>query len=141
MRALLLIGAIVFHLASCGGNLNTKEAVRQGVIDHLSNRKKLDLNLSTMDIDITSVNFRSNEADAMVAFKPKGSPNAGMSMKYTLELKGNHWVVKDRPAGDANPHGGSGGGAGMNPHGGGAPPQEMPPGHPTVPTPQPGSPK
>ncbi len=81
-----------------------------------------------MDIQITTVTFRDNEADATISFKPKGGdPAAGMEMKYTLERKGNDWVVKKNPVAGGHsgvmPEGmGSGMGAGQG--------MQMPPNHP-----------
>jgi hypothetical protein len=107
----------------CGRNIQTQEAIRRGVIDHLSKRSGLDVN--SMQIEVSSVNFRANEADAVISFRPKGAadPGAGMQMMYTLERKGNQWVVKSKAgAGGAAPHG-----AGMS-----TPGSEVPAGHPPV---------
>jgi len=83
--------------------METKEAIRQGVIDHLAARKNL--NLSSMQIDVLSVDFRGKEADATVAFRPKGG-GEGMQIPYTLERQGNRWVVKGRAASESgSPHG------------------------------------
>lgn len=112
-------------LAGCSKNIQTNEAVREGVIKHLSQNSGL--NLSQMDIEVTSVTFRDNEADAVVGFKPKGAGAAsGMSMRYTLERKGNEWVVKKKAD--------SGMGHGMMPPSGepSAGQGELPPGHPPV---------
>jgi len=109
----------------CSHDIQTKEAVRQGVIDHLSSRKGLDLDLRSMDVDVSSVAFRANEADATVSFRARGSAASGadMQMRYTLERSGNRWVVKGKA---------DSGGA----HGTAPPPpagaSEMPPGHPPV---------
>jgi hypothetical protein len=117
-------------LAACSGNIHNTEAVRQGVIDHLSSRKNLDLDLSSMDLQVTSVSFRENEADATVSFTPKGGAAAAMSMRYVLERKGNHWVVKTKSEAGASPHG-----AGAPEGGAGG--QQLPPGHPPVQQPPP----
>lgn len=83
-------------------------------MDYLESRP--DLDLAAIQVDVTSVSFRQNEADATVAFRPKGgAPGSGMEMRYTLERKDGRWVVKGK--GQAPP-----GGA---PHGA-APPQEAP---------------
>jgi hypothetical protein len=121
--------ALALFLVSCGGNIHSTEAVRQGVIDHLSSRKNLDLDLSAMDLQVTSVSFRENEADATVSFRPKAGNAQGMSMRYTLERQGNKWVVKTKAEASESPHGaGSGqGGAGG----------QLPPGHPPVQEPPP----
>jgi hypothetical protein len=77
-----------------------------------------------MQVDVTSVSFREGEADAVVSFRPKGQadPSAGMQMQYTLEKKGNRWVVKGKRESGASPHGGEAQ----------APGGAMPPGHPPV---------
>jgi hypothetical protein len=108
---------------------NPEEAVRQGVIDYLS--KRANLNVAAMDVAVTSVIFRQNEADAVVAITAKGaSPGQGMSMKYTLDRQGDHWVVKDKTEAGGSPHSA----ASASPHGETPPPMggTLPPGHPAV---------
>ncbi|MCL5742643.1 MAG: hypothetical protein M1541_01760 [Acidobacteria bacterium] len=126
--------------------MENKDAVRKAILDYLSGRTNL--NVNSMNVDVTSVSFRKNEADAVVSFSPKSGPTAGqgMSMRYTLEAKDGRWVVKNRADSGSNPHGGTGamgGGMGQNPHGGSMmPPSGMggsgagtlPPGHPAVPS-------
>lgn len=109
-------------LAGCNRGGDSKEAIRQGVIDHLSGRAGLDL--KSMQVDVTSVSFRQGEADAVVSFRPRGQadPSAGMTMQYTLEKKGNRWVVKAKRESGLSPHSGEA----QTPGGG------MPPGHPPV---------
>ncbi len=114
-------------LAACSRNVQNEAAVRQGVIDYLSS--KSDLNISQMQVDVSSVSFRQDEADVVVSFRPKGGgADAGMQMRYTLERKGNRWVVKGKGAG---PHSQMPGGAqGMGKQA--APGGELPPGHPPM---------
>jgi len=105
-------------------------------MDYLSTRQGL--NIASMDVSVASMIFRQNEVDATVTFTPKGSNAAQpMSIPYTLERKGDRWVVKPRAAAGQSPHGGMGAnphGAGMGmPEGGGAPAGALPPGHPKVP--------
>lgn len=100
------------------------EAVRRGVIEHVT--KNAGLDVSNMDVAVSSVSFRENEANALVSFRPRsGGPNDAMQMNYTLQAEGDKWVVKGKPSmsgapGGAGGHGGAGGGA-------------IPPGHPAVP--------
>ena len=112
--ALLLVA---LTLGGCKKNIQSKEAVHQGVMQHLTGRS--DLDLSSMDVEVSSVVFRDSEADATVAFRAKGSndPGAGMSLKYTLERKGNQWVVKGKAGAAGTPHGAAG---------------DLPPGHPPM---------
>jgi len=133
MKAVAL-ALVVLALAGCSRGIDNKEAVRQGVIDYLANRKGL--NVSSMNVNVTAVTFKQNEAEATVSFSPKGSGGAAgqdMTMRYTLERQGNRWAVKQRS--DSGQHGsGMGGGMGDMPPG--HPPAgadkkgEMPPGHP-----------
>jgi len=82
-------------LAGCQKDIQTKDAVRQGILTYLTQNKNLSVN--SMDIDVTQVTFRDKEADAVVMFKPKGGDAAsGMSMRYTLERQGSTWVVKKK---------------------------------------------
>jgi hypothetical protein len=129
LATLLLLGAS----AACKRGIDNEEAVRQGVIDYLA--KRANLNVSGMNVSVTSVSFRQNEADAVVAITAKGgAAGQGMSMRYTLTREGDHWVVKDKAETGGRPHGEGG----ANPHGTAATPTgEMPPGHPSVDTAKP----
>jgi hypothetical protein len=139
------LGLSIIGLIGCGKNIDDKEAVRQGVINYLAKRS----DFLAMDVSVTSVAFRQDEATADVHFQAKNNnaPGAGMNMQYVLERKGSEWVVKGR-AGSGNAHagmpqGGSGsdsGSIGAMPQTGpgsgsgsiGAMPQ-LPQGHPSVP--------
>jgi hypothetical protein len=126
------VGAVILLLAACAAckrRIDDPELVRQGVIDYLS--KRSNLNISGMNVDVTSVSFRQNEADAMVAITAKGAnPGQPMAMRYMLDRQGDHWVVKSKTESGGSPHGA----AGANPHGAVAPMPggELPPGHPSV---------
>lgn len=129
MLTRLALAVLVLSLAACQKNLQTPEAVRAGLLEHLE--KVSGLNTKSMKIELGNVSFRENEADVTVSFLPNGAqPSEGMQMAYTLERKGDKWVVKGKR--------GSGGGGAMPGHGGAAPATPppgaaMPPGHPPVP--------
>jgi hypothetical protein len=118
---------------SCNKPQESKEAVRQAVIDHIQKNSGIDP--AAMDIQVTTVSFAKDTARATVSFQPKNQPGAGLSMDYTLENKDGKWAVKGRgqSPGGGSGHGGAMGGQmpggmpGAQP-GGGA----MPPGHPPV---------
>lgn len=125
--AILIMGAG----SACKRNIDNQEAVRQAVIDYLA--KRSNLNVSAMNVDVTAVTFRSNEADAVVAITVRGaSPGQPMSMRYTLERQGDQWAVKSKAEAGGSPHGAGA----ASPHGGAEPPAsgELPAGHPTVPS-------
>ncbi len=116
-------------LVGCSKNIQTNEAVKAAVMKHLSQNSGL--NVASMDIEVTAVTFKDNEADATVGFKPKGGGAAsGMSMRYALEKKGGEWVVKKK-ADSGMGHGGAMPGAtpGTMPE---MPAGAMPPNHPPV---------
>ena len=125
-------------LGGCKKNIDNNDAVKQGINAYLAKRP----DLLAMDVNVASVAYHGDEATATVRFQAKGnsSPNAGMSMQYVLERKGNQWVVKGRAGGDAHtgmPQGGNDApGAPAAPNGGslGAMPS-LPNGHPSVGTP------
>ena len=122
LRHTPLLLAVLLSAGCANRAVQNEAAVRQGVIDYISQRS--DLNVSTMQIDVTSVSFRQNEAAATVSFRPKGAvADSGMQMRYTLERKGSRWVVKGkgRNGFGQNPHGTA---QGQSPHGMG----QMPPG-------------
>ena len=116
-------------LAACNRGSQTKDAVRQGIVDYLKARN---FSMTTMDVAVSAVQFMGNNADATVTFTPKGSsPAQGMEMQYQLELQKEKWVVVGRKESGAAPHGGAAPGAssGMpaeRNQGGGAPPAAAP---------------
>jgi uncharacterized protein YdeI (BOF family) len=116
---------LIFCLAGCHRGVENNDAVRQGVLDYLATKG---MTAAAMEINVTSVKFNGDKADATVSFAAKGSGAAQMTIQYHLEQKDNKWVVVGRT--DANQHGGGqlpagaapqGATPGMdNPHGGGA---------------------
>jgi len=102
VKFLVVVALLCCALAACNRASENKEAIRQSVIDYVSSK----VNVGAMDVDVTSVAFKGNEADATVAFRAKGSPaGSGLQMRYTLEQKSGKWVVKDKAEASGNPHG------------------------------------
>jgi hypothetical protein len=142
-RRLLFLICAALAVASCKRAPENKDAVRQAVIDHLSKNAALEIN--QLDVDVTDVQFKGNEATTQVSIKPKTAPDQGMTMSYVLDRKGDQWHVRPR---SATGHGAMGGGAmgggamgggemGAAPADGGQNPSgQMPPGHPPTNTPQ-----
>jgi hypothetical protein len=114
----MLVPALLLALIGCSKSApQDKSAVQKALVDYLASRSGI--SVESMDIEVTSVTFRANEADAQVTFKAKGSADASnlMQMKYVLEQKDGKWTVKGRSG--ASEHGGPSGGS-----------QALPPGHP-----------
>jgi hypothetical protein len=135
-----LVLLAILSIGGCKRNIRNTDAVEQAIIDHLG--KRGDLNLSTMNVRVTKVEYGQNhDAVATVSFAPKGDTGGGMAMRYHLVEEGGRWVVKGKQ--DSGGTGGHGGGM-ANPHGGvempsmppsgAAPPggADLPPGHPPV---------
>ncbi|WP_321477742.1 hypothetical protein [uncultured Paludibaculum sp.] len=133
MKHLKLIAPLAFLLLSaCSKNIQTDEAVKQGIINHLS--KNTGLQLASMDVTVSGVTFKDNTAEATVSFKPKGADaSAGMQMHYSLERQGTEWVVKKKA--DSG-HGAAMPGMAPAPNMPSLPPSgaagEMPPNHPPM---------
>ncbi len=128
-------------LAGCNRGTQSKDAVRQGVVDYLTSKQ---FNTSSMDLNVTSVKFEGKRADAVVSMAPKGMGAAqAMTMQYQLEQQNGKWVVVGRKDSGGMPHSGAmpatpdasgqqGQGAmtapAENPHGGQMPsPEALPP--------------
>jgi hypothetical protein len=110
---------LIFCLAGCHRGVENNDAVRQGVLDYLATKG---MTAAAMDINVTSVKFNGDKADATVSFAAKGTGAGQMAIQYHLEQKDNKWVVVGRS--DAGQHGGGAGQTAApgtdNPHGGGA---------------------
>jgi hypothetical protein len=122
VRNLPWAAAALLLIAACGKNIQTTEAVRDGILEYLKTRS--DIDLKNMTVDVSSVSFRQGEADATVTFRATGisDPSGTMAIRYTLEEKGGKWVVKGRASAGAG-----------DPHGAQPPAGALPPGHPTTP--------
>jgi hypothetical protein len=146
-KTLLIVVAAL--AAACSHDIQNTEAVKQGVLNYLEERKsQTGLDPNQMQIDIGSVSFDKDQARAAVIFRPKNQPDPQpMTMNYILDRKGNEWVVRPHAASSGNPHGGgdmtmpqghpSVGGQETLPPGHpsvGSQPGTLPPGHPAIPS-------
>lgn len=130
--------AAVLLAAGCSRNIDTPEAVKQGVVNDLAKR----MDIQNMDVSVDSVSFRDREADAVISFAPRGAPRSeGMSMRYKLQRTGNQWHIASRSSGDLQRHAqgaptgdGSQLPAGHPPLGNNASGSNLPPGHPQIPS-------
>jgi len=112
---ILCVTAILLCAAACNHSIENKEAVRQGVIDHL-----VAVGMPGMNVEVTSVQFNGKQADVTVSITAKGmDPSQGMSMPYRLEQQGGKWIVQPRENSGQSPHGGGVMPGVANPHGAG----------------------
>jgi len=107
MRHLVLaLGvAALFGLSACKKQANDNDAIRAGILEHLTSIGTL--NMSAMDMDMRSVAVNGNQAHAEVEFRAKtnGPPGGGMQVAYDLEKRGGAWVVlKSQPLGGGIQH-------------------------------------
>ena len=85
----------VFLLAACSKNIQTTEAVQSSVTEYLSGiAAKTGLDMNSMQVDVASVSFQRDEARATVSIRPKSMPANAMQITYTLDRKGDKWVVR-----------------------------------------------
>lgn len=149
-RSALALGlcAAILCAGACRKQASDNDAIRAGILQHLTAIGTL--NMSAMDMDVRNVSVNGNQAHAEVEFRPKtgSAPGAGMHVAYNLERRDGAWVVlKTQPLGGMiqhphttqNPHNNqdvhSGGMPNfnemLNPSGT-ATPGALPPGHPPV---------
>lgn len=85
-------------LAACSRNVQTKEAIREAVVEYLTAKQsQTGLDMSAMSVEVVSVTFRQDSARATVAFNLK-SGAGGMRMAYNLDRQGDTWVVRSGSA-------------------------------------------
>jgi len=91
-QALVLVAALL-SIAGCKTQADDNEALRAGILQHLSAIGTL--NISAMNMDIRSVSINGNQAHAEVEFRPKTGDvrGAGMQVAYNLEKRDGTWVV------------------------------------------------
>ena len=112
----------ILCLAGCHRGAENNDAVRQGVLDYLATKG---MTAATMDINLVSVKFNGNGADALVSFAAKGTGAGQMQIQYHLEQTDGKWKVVGRQdsghgAGQMPPAGApQGAPSGTDPHGGG----------------------
>ncbi len=126
---LALICLAALSVAGCSKNIDTSEAVKEGVIKDIA--KKVDI--GAMDVNVDSVSFREKEADAKVSFKPKGAPGSqSITMNYALERQGDEWHIKSRNMQAHEQQSGQTALPPGHPAGGAVSGQPLPAGHPQV---------
>ena len=123
-----LLGATALFAIACKSKTDEKEAIRAGVIKHLTALNML--NLNNMDINVTQATVNGNQAHAQVEVRAKGGdPSANaMQIGYALEKRGEEWVVlKSTGMGGGTQHPGPGEAPSAGTTSG-----AMPPGHPNL---------
>jgi hypothetical protein len=97
--------AAVFISGGCKKHPSDNDAIRAGIMRHLNGVGTL--NMSAMEMDISSSSVNGNQAHAEVEFRPKtgAPPGAGMQVSYNLEKRDGAWVVqKTQPSGGMIQH-------------------------------------
>jgi hypothetical protein len=113
---------LILALTGCAKKAENNEAVRTAIVQHVAKTMSMD----AMDIQVSSVTFHGDNADAVATFVPKGMPSSAVSFNYDLERDGAGWKVKGR--GRMNSDHGKGAQVAPNAGGDGG----MPQGHPMV---------
>jgi len=101
----ILLFAAFFPISGCKHQPSDTDAIRSGILQHLTAVGTL--NISAMQMDIRSVSINGNQAHAEVEFRPKtgAAPGAGMQVAYNLEKRDGSWVVlKTQAAGGMIQH-------------------------------------
>jgi hypothetical protein len=101
----VVLFAAFFTIGGCKQQPNDNDAIRAGILQHLTAVGTL--NISAMQMDIRSVSINGNQAHAEVEFRPKtgATPGATMQVAYNLEKRDASWVVlKTQAAGGMIQH-------------------------------------
>jgi hypothetical protein len=99
------LAAALFGATACKKQVSDRDAIRSGILQHLTSIGTL--NMSAMEMDLRSVSVNGNQAHAEVEFRPKtgSAPGAGMQVAYNLEKREGSWVVlKTEPLGGMIQH-------------------------------------
>ncbi len=155
MALALALSAVLFITGGCKKQPSDNDAIRAGILQHLTAIGTL--NMSAMEMDIRRVSINGNQAHAEVQFRPKtgAPPGAGMQVAYNLEKRDGAWVVLktqavggmiQHPDPNQNPHLNQNVHSGslpnindvLNPAGAGSQ-GALPPGHPPMNSQQPNS--
>lgn len=115
---------LVAGACSQGRETEPERAVRAAIEAHLQEQRNL--SLSNMTLQVQSVKFSGNTAEAEVRFQSNSQPVVAVNVHYQLRRTGDHWEVESSSAA---------GGMGSNPHGGASlparSPESMPSGEPS----------
>ena len=94
-RVTLALGlsAALLVAGGCKNQQNDNDAIRAGIMQHLTGVGTL--NMGAMDVDIRSLSIHGNQARAEVEFRPRtgAAQGAGMQVVYNLEKRDGAWVV------------------------------------------------
>jgi hypothetical protein len=106
-RFVILVGLVAasWNFSGCKSQQSDNDAIRAGIMQHLTSVGTL--NVSAMEMDVRSVSIHGNQAHAEVEFRPKtgAAPGAGMQVAYNLEKRDGSWVVlKTQSAGGMIQH-------------------------------------
>jgi hypothetical protein len=144
----MLTFATFCTVSGCKKQASDNDAIRAGILQHLTALGTL--NISAMEMDIRNVSINGNQAHAEVEFRPKtgAAPGTGMQVAYNLEKRDGSWtVLKTQAAGgmiqhpdpNQNPHQNQAVHSGSLPNfnavlnpAGSASQGSLPPGHPQV---------
>jgi hypothetical protein len=108
MKRFVVLMGLLAACCSAGGckkQQSDGDAIRSGIVKHLT--AVGNLNISAMEMDIRSVSINGNQAHAEVEFRPKSgaTPGMGMQVAYNLEKRDDSWVVlKTQSAGGMIQH-------------------------------------
>jgi hypothetical protein len=101
----MLTFAAFSTVSGCKNHPSDNDAIRAGILQHLTAVGTL--NISAMEMDIRNVSINGNQAHAEVEFRPKtgAAPGTGMQVAYNLEKRDGSWtVLKTQAAGGTMQH-------------------------------------
>jgi hypothetical protein len=88
-----LLGSVLLLAGGCNSSESNKDAIRDGVIKHLSGMGGLNVNNMTVTVTKATVNGDKAQADVEVRAKNADPSASAMQLSYDLQKQGNEWVV------------------------------------------------
>jgi len=117
----VLLGGLVLLAGGCKAKTDNKDAIRDGVVKHISGMNGLNMNNMTITVTKATVNGDKAQADVDIRAKNGDPGSPPMQVSYELQKQGDEWVVLKGQATGGMQHPAPG----SMP-----PPGTMPPGHP-----------
>jgi hypothetical protein len=104
-RLVVCVLGLTMVAAAAGCNrLKSKSAVQAAIEQHLKQRPGLAMENMTMQVE--SVKFNGDTAEAHVKFQSKQMPQSFVEIRYTLRRSGDRWEVESSsPMSMGGPHG------------------------------------
>lgn len=88
-----LLSTFVLFTVGCKSKTDTNNAIRDGIIKHISGMSGLNVNNMSITITKATINGDQAQADVDIRAKDGDATVPAMQLTYELQRQGNEWVV------------------------------------------------